>query len=305
MNPIKIFAPATVGNAKCGFDVLGFAVEKPGDIVTLTITEKPQINITVIGNDRIPTDPNKNTCGVAAQKFLQQFAPNNGVDIILNKIMPVGSGLGSSAAGAAATLFGLNKLFRDICSDEQLLSFGMKAEEAACGTGHADNIAPSLFGGFILINSYEPLKIKKIPAPDNLFCTLLHPDTAVNTADARNLLPREIPLQKAVEQMGYLGGFIAGLYSRDFAMMGNSLKDLLAEPHRSKNIPHFDEAMTIIPKYKGLGGGISGSGPSIFALTDNEETAKKIGARWQQIYSTLGCQLYISKINNQGPRIIQ
>ena len=188
---IKIFAPATIGNSKCGFDVLGFAIDEPGDFVTLTLTDNAGIKIEVLGNDDIPTDPKKNTCGVAAQNFLNKFAPNQGLEIILDKKMPIGSGLGSSAAGAAATLFGLNKLFDDICDDEQLLEFGLAAEAAACGAGHADNIAPSLFGGFILINSYTPLKIKKISAPKELYCTIVHPDVEIKTADARTFCLRK------------------------------------------------------------------------------------------------------------------
>lgn len=302
---IKVFAPATIGNAKCGYDVLGFAIHEPGDIVELTLTEKPEINIQVVGNDSIPTNSKKNTCGVAAQKFLQCFAPDQGVDIILHKNMPIGSGLGSSAAGAAATLYGLNQLFNNCCNDEQLLQFGLAAEKAACGAGHADNIAPSLFGGFILINSYTPLKIQKISAPKNLYCTVVHPDVEIKTADARNILPEQVPMATAVKQMGFLAGFISGLYTKDFAMIKNSLQDLLAEPHRSKLIPHFKQAMTVIEKNNGLGGGISGSGPSMFALSKNKITAQSIANKWTKIFKKIGCQAYVSKINDQGPRIIQ
>ncbi len=301
---IKVFAPASVGNSKCGYDVLGFAINEPGDIVELTLTDKPEVNIQVRGNEMIPTDPVKNTCGVAALKFLERFAPGTGVNIILDKQMPIGSGLGSSAAGAAATLFGLNQLFDNICDDEELLEFGLAAEKAACGAGHADNIAPSLFGGFILINSYIPLKIKKISAPENLYCTVVHPDVEIKTADARNLLPKEVSLATAVLQMGYLGGFLAALYTADFEMMKNSLRDLLAEPYRCRLIPHFDDAMEIIENANGLGGGISGSGPSIFALSNDPAIADLIGDHWQKLYASIGCQVYVSQINDQGPKII-
>jgi homoserine kinase len=302
---IKIFAPATIGNSKCGFDVLGFAINEPGDYVTLTLTDNPGINIKVIGNDIIPTDPTRNTCGVAAINFLQHFALEMGVYIILDKRMPIGSGLGSSAAGAAATLFGLNILFDNICDDLKLLEFGLAAEKAACGAGHADNIAPSLFGGFILINSYEPLKIKKISAPKNLYCTIVHPDVEIKTADARDILPREIPMQTAVKQMGYLAGFISSLYTEDFDLMKNSLQDVLAEPKRSNLIPLFDEAMEIMRVTDGLGGGISGSGPSIFALSQGKEIANKIARQWNDLYKKIGCQVYVSEINDNGPKIIE
>ncbi|MBN2280075.1 MAG: homoserine kinase [Candidatus Marinimicrobia bacterium] len=301
---IKVFAPATVGNSKCGFDVLGFAVHEPGDVVTLSLLEEPKIEIVVIGNDHIPTQPDKNTCGVAAGKFLDRVAPDRGVKILLDKKMPVGSGLGSSAAGAAATLYGLNILFDNPCSDEQLLEFGLAAEAAACGAGHADNIAPSLFGGFILIQSYEPLKIKKISAPQNLYCTIVHPDVEIKTAAARKLLPGEIPLKTAVKQMGYLAGFIASLYTEDFELMKNSLQDVLAEPRRSQLIPLFDKALVSIFECGGLGGGISGSGPSLFALSVGQETAAKIAATWKNLYQKIGCQVYVSKINDQGPKIM-
>jgi len=301
---IKVFAPATIGNSKCGFDVLGFAINEPGDFVTLTLIDNPEIYIDVIGNDIIPTDPKKNTCGVAARKFLDHVDPTKGVNIILDKKMPIGSGLGSSAAGAAATLYGLNLLFDNACDDEKLLEFGLAAEAAACGAGHADNIAPSLFGGFILINSYEPLKIKKISAPKDLYCTIVHPDVEIKTADARDILPKEILMQTAVKQMGFLAGFISSLYTEDFDMMKNSLQDVLAEPKRSNLIPLFDEAMEIMENYGGLGGGISGSGPSIFALSKGKETAKDIAKKWNDLYQEIGCQVYVSEINDQGPKII-
>ena len=302
---IKVFAPATIGNACCGFDVLGFAINKPGDIVSLTLTNKPEINITVLGNNKIPSDPKKNTCGVAASEFLSHFAPNKGLDITLEKILPISSGLGSSAAGAAATLFGLNLLFDNICDDLKLLEFGLSAEEAACGAKLADNIAPSLFGGFILINSYSPLSIKKINSPKNLFCTVVHPDIEINTFDARNILPTEIPIQTTIKQMGYLSGFIAALYTADYKLMHNSLHDLLAEPHRSKLIPNFDKAMAVIKNNQGIGGGISGSGPTMFALSKSNKTAEKIGLNWKELYKNIGCQVYVSKINNNGPIVIE
>ncbi len=302
---LTVFAPASVGNATCGYDVLGFALESPGDIVDLTLRDQPGISIMVTGNDMIPTAADKNTCGVAAQQFLQQKASGKGVDIHLHKKMPIGSGLGSSAAGAAATIYGLNLLLGEPCDEMELLSFGLAAEKAACGAGHADNIAPSLFGGFILINSYSPLKIKKLPTPPGLYCTVVHPNIEIKTAEARDLLPTEIPMDKAVRQMGYLGGFVASLFTSDFEMMKNSLQDLLAEPQRAQLIPQFDQAMLIIKDENGVGGGISGSGPSLFALSKNQEIAENIGNRWKKIYNEVGCQVYISQVNDKGPRIIE
>ena len=302
---IKVFASASVGNACCGFDVLGFAVENPGDIVTITLSPEPGVRIKLIGNDKIPTNPIKNTCGVAALNFLAKIAPSQGIDLILDKKMPIGSGLGSSAAGAAATLHGLNTIFDHPCSDTELLNFGLSAEKVACGAGHADNIAPSLFGGFILINSYEPLMIKKILPQHYLYCTIVHPDVVIKTAEARHILPLKIPMKTTVKQMGYLAGFISSLYSEDYAMMQNSLKDLLAQPYRSKLIPYFEKAMSALEKLGGIGGGISGSGPSIFALSKEKDKAEKISQAWQKIYKKIGCQVYVSKINSHGPKILK
>jgi homoserine kinase len=196
---IKVFAPATVANVTCGFDILGFAVDQPGDEVTLILTSTSKVKITAIFGDGgvLPLDPEKNTCGAVVKMFLSAIESDQGVDIILHKKMPLGSGLGSSAASAVAAVFGINKLMGDPMTNQQLLLFAMEGERIACGAAHADNVAPGLFGGFVLIRSYDPLDVVELPTPSELFATLVHPQIEVKTKDARAILRKQIFLRTA------------------------------------------------------------------------------------------------------------
>jgi homoserine kinase len=305
---IKVFAPATVANVSCGFDVLGFAVENPGDEVILKLKSAPGIKISKITGDegRLSKDPEKNTAGVSVQKFLSHIGSKQGIEISLNKKMPLGSGLGSSAASAVAGVFAINQLMGTPMSQEDLLPFAMEGERLACGSAHADNVAPSLMGGFVLIRSYDPLDIIKIPTPKNLFCTIIHPQVEVQTKDARDILRKKILLKDAVIQWGNVGGLIAGLMKSDYDLIGRSMQDVIVEPIRSILIPGFDEVKESAKQAGALGCGISGSGPSIFALSKDEKTARKVGENMQLVFNKLkiGSEVYVSKINNSGPQIL-
>ena len=305
---IKVFAPATVANVSCGFDVLGFAVENPGDEVILRLKDKPGITISKITGDegRLSTAPDKNTVGVSIQQFLKHVQVKQGIDIELTKKMPLGSGLGSSAASAVAGVFAVNQLLGMPMTQQELLPFAMEGERIACGSAHADNVAPSLLGGFVLIRSYDPLDVIKIDIPAKLYCTIVHPHVEVQTRDARDILRKQIPLKDAIIQWGNVAGLIAGLMKPDYDLIGRSMQDVIIEPVRSILIPGFAEVKKSALDAGALGCGISGSGPSIFALSKDKGIADYVGDCMSRVFTNLniGSEVYVSKINNSGPQIL-
>lgn len=305
---VRVFAPATVANVACGFDVLGFAVDQPGDEVTVTTVNEPGITITRITGDNglLPTDPDKNTAGIAVQRMLSHLDSSAGFDIELHKKMPLSSGLGSSAASAVASVVAVNYLLGEPLNNLALLPFVIESERAACGSPHADNAAPALLGGFTLIRSYDPLEVLRLPVPDSLYCTLLHPDVEVQTGHARKLLPPDVPLRDAVIQWGNLGGFITALYRGDYELLGRSMQDVIVEPVRSELIPAFTDLKQAASDAGALACSISGSGPSLFALSTSEQTAESIAEAMAQVCDEqdIKNQTYISAINEVGPRIL-
>lgn len=302
---VRAYAPATVANVACGFDIFGFALERPGDEVVVRLTEAPGVSISAITGDKgvLPLDPAKNTAGVAAMKMLEHLNIQQGVEIEVHKKMPLGSGLGSSAASAAGCLAALNHLLGGRLSTKELIPFAMEGERVACGAAHADNVAPALMGGFVLIRSYSPLDIIKIPSQVALYCTILHPHMEVRTEDSRKLLGNEVSLHKHVQQSGNAAGLVVGLMLGDVALIRNSLQDVIAEPKRSPLIPGFDEIKAAGLAAGALGVSISGSGPSIFALSLTQKDAEIIAEAMFRRCSVRS-SLYISKINDQGPVIL-
>jgi homoserine kinase len=305
---IRVFAPATVANVTCGFDIFGFAIDSVGDEVVLRLCDKPGITIKKITGDegKLPLGPDKNTAGVAIKAFLESTNSHQGVEIDLHKGMPLGSGLGSSAASAVAAVFGANFLFGNLLKREELLKFALEGERIASGEAHADNIAPSLLGGFVVVRSYDPLDIIKIPVPNNLFTTIAHPWIEIRTEDARKILKESIPLKDAVTQWGNVAGFVAGLMKEDYDLIARSMQDVIVEPVRSSLIPGFKKVKESALKAGALGCGISGSGPSIFALSTSEEAARNIGKSMQSEFEGLNIKsdLYISRINKEGAKIL-
>jgi homoserine kinase len=305
---IKAFAPATVANVSCGFDVFGFAVENPGDEVQLTLTQGSEVIIKQITGDggRLPLEADKNTSGVAIQAFLKALGKKQGVEVVLHKHLPLGSGMGSSAASSVAALVGINHLMGEPFSKKDLLPFAMEAERVACGSAHADNVAPSLLGGFVLIRGYDPLDVVSIPTPSDLYCTLVHPHLELKTEDSRQVLKHSISLKDAVTQWGNIAGLVAGLMKPDYALIGRSLKDVIAEPVRALLIPGFDEIKEVAVNEGALGCGISGSGPTIFALSTNRELANQVGKVMQKKFAAfkLNSEIYVSKINEKGAAVI-
>ncbi|PRY41113.1 homoserine kinase [Spirosoma oryzae] len=306
---IRVFAPATVANVACGFDIFGFAVASPGDEVILTRSETPGVRITdIIGDEgRLPREASRNTAGISIQTYLKHIGqPDLGIEMVLNKQMPLGSGLGSSAASAVAGVYAVNELLGRPLTPLQLLPFAMEGERVACGSAHADNVGPSLLGGFVMVRSYNPLDVVRIQTPASLFCTLVHPDIEVNTKDARFILKNEVSLKNTIIQMGNVAGLIAGLMTPDYDLISRSLVDVIIEPVRSILIPEFNEVKQAALDAGALGCSISGSGPSMFALSRDADTAEQIGAAMQQAFLAVGItsEAYVSEINQEGPKVL-
>lgn len=309
METIRVFAPATVANVACGFDIFGFAVDQPGDEVVLTLRNEPGVIITdIIGDDgRLPREAGRNTAGIAIQSYLNHIGRHDvGVDIVLHKQMPLGSGLGSSAASAVAGVFAINELLGRPLTTMELLPFAMEGERIACGSAHADNVGPSLLGGFVVVRSYNPLDVIKIDTPAGMHATLVHPDIEVNTKDARFILRNEVSLKNTIIQMGNVAGLIAGLMKPDYALISRSLVDVIIEPVRSILIPQFDEVKQAALENGALGCSISGSGPSMFALSASADIAQQVGVAMQEAFLSvgIGSEVYVSEINGQGPKVL-
>ncbi len=308
MKSVTVFAPATVANVACGFDIFGFAVNEPGDVAKVTLRENPGVEITRITGDdgKLPKAAEKNTAGFAALRYLETIQSQQGVAIELHKKMPLSSGLGSSAASAVAVLFAINTLFDNRLTKSELLSIALQSEKLACGAAHADNVAPALFGGFLLIRENNPPDIVELPVPENLYCTIIHPEIEINTADARNILAPNVPLKDAVKQWANTAGLVAGLYRKDLTLISRSMNDYIIEPQRARLIPHFYELKKAALDRGALGCSISGSGPSLFALSNSQEIAQKIAGSMSAVLANYKIcnQIYISTINTEGPKII-
>jgi homoserine kinase len=309
VNYIKAFAPATVANVSCGFDIFGFAIEEPGDIVEVRRRDEPGIIITDITGDdgRLPRNAEKNAVTVVMLHLLKHLGLSDfGCEVVLHKNMPLGSGMGSSAASAVAGVVAMNELLDCPLSREELLRFAMEGERIASGSAHADNVGPSLLGGFVVIRSYNPLDIFSIPVPKDLYCTLVHPDIEINTKDARYILRNEVSLKNTIAQMGNVAGLVAGLMKSDYDLISRSMVDVIIEPVRSILIPEFNEVKRAALENGALGCSISGSGPSMFALSRGEETAQRVGVAMQKTFRDAGIEAnkHISGINQGGPVIL-
>lgn len=309
MGSVRVFAPATVANVICGYDILGFAVDAPGDEVIMRKVDKPGIRITRITGDdgKLPYDAAKNTVSVSVQHYLEHIGRADiGIEIELHKKMPIGSGLGSSSASTVAGLFAINTLLGEPLSRMELVPFAMKGEELACGTGHADNVAPALLGGFVLIRSYEPLDIIRLPFPQELHCGIVFPQVDVPTRDARKIIRNNVPLKDAVTQWGNVAGLVSGLFMNDIDLISRSMKDVVVEPVRSILIPDFYRLREIAMENGALSFGISGSGPSVFCFSRSEEISRRINEKLRDHFLWLDTEskLYTSGINANGPVIL-
>ena len=298
---ISIKSPATIANLVCGFDILGLALEEPYDIMTLENTDQPGLEIVHVDDHGLPTVPEQNVSGAALLAMMEELKDVPKWKLTIDKRIKPGSGLGSSAASAAGAVFAANKLLGSPFGNEDLIRFAMFGEKVASGVKHADNITPCLLGGVTLIRSIHPLDIISLSAPE-LFITLVHPQIEVRTADARQILKKEVPLKQAIKQWGNIAGLVAGLMQGDHALIGRSLEDVIIEPVRSILIPGFEETKSRSLEAGALGGGISGSGPSIFMLSKDEKTAAAVEQEMKKVYSAIGIEYktYMTKLNMKG-----
>jgi homoserine kinase len=305
MNSITIKAPATVANLVCGFDVLGMALDAPYDIMEVKLLEESTVRITSRDGFPLPTDPAQNTAGAPLLAMLEELNRPIGFEVIIDKKIKPGSGLGSSAASAAGAVVAANHLLGNIFSKADQVRFAMFGEKVASGVKHADNVAPCIYGGITLIRSIFPLDIISIPAP-HLHVTVVHPQIEVRTADARQILRKEVLLKDAIRQWGNIAGLVAGFTKNDYDLIGRSLEDVIIEPVRSMLIPGFDEVKQKCKEAGALGGGISGSGPSIFMLSKDLPTATEVEKIMKAIYEKIGLDYhtYTTSINLEGVKIV-
>lgn len=303
MDEVRVLAPATVSNVVCGFDCLGFALERPFDEMTVRRIAEHEIRIVNLDDFDLPTDPEKNVAGVALKALLDAANVNFGFEVEVNKHIKPGSGIGSSSASSCGAVVAANILLGGRFSKLELLEFAMQGEMLASGARHADNVAPCIFGGFTLVRSTEPLDVVSLDFPP-LFATVIHPQIEIRTSEARSILPEHVPLKDAVQNWSNLGAFVAALGKGNYALMARSMDDLIVEPARRSLIPKFDEVKDASLAAGALGGGISGSGPSIFMLSSRMETASLVEDAMAAIYAETDVEFntYVSQISSAGVR---
>jgi homoserine kinase len=306
MPEIKVLAPATIANLVCGFDILGMAIKSPFDEMTLSLSDEPGIFISHTDEYHLPEAPEKNVAGVSLQALIDEYKKPVGFNVVIQKNIKPGSGLGSSAASAAGAVVAANHLLGNIFSKEDLVRFAMNGEKLAGGVKHADNVSPCIYGGVTLIRSIFPLDIISLNSPD-LFVTIVHPQIEVRTSDSRQILRKEVQLKDAIKQWGNIGGLIMGFMKNDCELISRSLEDVIVEPVRSILIPGFNEVKFRCKNAGALGGGISGSGPSIFMLSKEEETAYKVEEIMKGIYQKIDVdyKTYVTAINSEGVKIVK
>ena len=306
MNSIKIFSPATVANVSCGFDVLGFCLDVVGDEIIINKSNKPGLRITNIEGEDLPLSIDKNVAGVAAKSYLKKYPSKTGIEIEIYKRIKAGSGIGSSAASAVGTVFGIDKLLKRNSKKIDLINYALDGEKLASGESHADNIAPAMLGGFTLVRDLNSLDIIKLAVPSELVVTIIHPKIELKTSHARSILRKQVPLKKVVKQTANIAGLISGLYLNDYSLISRSLNDEIIEKERSLLIPEYYSLKNAAIDSGALGCGISGSGPSIYALSKGNEIANEIASSFKSIINKLGIDydIYISKINQNGVKSI-
>ncbi len=305
---ISAYAPASVSNVACGFDIMGFALDRPGDTVTVRFTRKNSVTIRSITGCTcsLPMDPVMNTAGAPVIEMLRHFAIRRGVEIEIRKGLPAGTGMGSSAASAVAAAVACNALLDAGLSKEELLEFALHGERIASGGTHVDNLSPSLWGGFVLVRGYDPPDVVQIPTPAALWCAIVRPHMEIRTKEARRILPKAVSLPDVVRQTGNAAGLVAGLMSGDYGLISRSLHDVIAEPARRHLIPSFIELKSAALEAGALGCSLSGSGPAVFALAKSQKLASHIGVAMSAVLRRVSCphSVIVSRINRTGARVI-
>ena len=306
MEVVKVFSPATIANLNCGFDLLGVALEGIGDEIVLRKVPHKGIRITKIEGADLPFETLKNVAGVAGMAMLKDLKLDFGFEIEIYKGIPIGSGIGGSAASAAAVVFGINQFLEHQLSLERLTYYGMKGEALASGNEHADNVAPAIYGGFTLITNYTPLNIVSLPVPEDLYITIIHPQIEIKTKESRAALPSKVNLEDVITQSGNLAGFVSSLYTSDYHLLANSLKDVIVEPHRKSQLPLFDKAKAEALKNGALAFGIGGSGPAMFSICKSKTNAGFVEEKLKELYkdSNIKIDSFVSKVSTVGSKII-
>ncbi|HEY0942198.1 MAG TPA: homoserine kinase [Steroidobacter sp.] len=301
------FAPASIGNVAVGFDVLGHSFQTIGDRVTARRVAKPGVTISAITGTTVdlPLDPEKNTAGMAVLSMVQDLQLDFGIDLTIHKGIPLGSGLGGSAASAVAGVVAANALLPQSLSLLEQLKFALKGEQVASGSRHVDNIAPSLFGGLVLTVGIDNPYVKQIPVPPTVRCVLVHPHMVLNTREARSILSKTVKLSDVIWQTANISGFITGCFTGDLQLIRESLEDVIIEPQRQVLIPGFQAVKQGAMDNGALGCSISGAGPTIFAWceaphAERVRDAMVAGFAAQQMDS----DAWISTLDAVGARIV-
>ena len=307
MNKVRVFAPATVANMGCGFDVMGMTLDGVGDVIAIEVRDGDGIDIVNCSDVELPEDNEKNVVTPAIKAMMAEYGQPRMVVVTIEKKIAPGSGIGSSAASSAAAVYALNVALGRPFSDERLVEFAMEGEKLISGgTPHADNVGPSILGGVVLLRSYEPLDVVRLPVPDNFCCSVVHPEIMVSTRMAREVLPKDIPLRTAVKQWGNVAGLVAGLSLKDVHLIGRAMCDVVVEPYRKQFIPGFDELREKVLVSGALAMNISGAGPSVFALSADMDVARRVGDVMHKHFLELGIDsdMYVSKVSNVGARVL-
>ncbi len=307
---VRVFAPATVGNVVCGFDVLGLALTDPGDEVLARRTDRPGVRIVTITGDegRLPTDPASNAASAAAAAVLQGSGEGGGLDLEIHKGLPIASGMGGSAASAVAGAVAAAALVAPDSAPDRLLACALEGERAAVGAVHADNAAPCLLGGIVLVLPGDPFEMVALPVPAGAAVALVHPPLEMKTAAGRLALPAAVPLTDAIAQWADTAAFVAGLYEEDWARVGRAMVDRVAEPVRHEGVPGFQQAREAAWRAGAVGGGLSGSGPSIFALCPSVAVAEAAGRAMAAVledHGLIGSRVHTGPVARKGARILE
>lgn len=302
---VTVSSPATIANLVCGFDILGLALQEPYDLMTVKLISEPVIRITNTDSFGLPTDPAQNVAGAVLKAVMESCKRDIGFEVSMEKRIKPGSGIGSSAASAAAAAVAANQLLDGIFSTQELISLAMEGEKLASGSRHADNVAPCILGGITLVRSTDPLDVVPIAYPE-LCVTVIHPQIEVRTSDARQVLKPEVSLKQAIQQWGNVAGLVAGLFRKDYDLIGRSLEDVIIEPQRSILIPGLPEVKKACKATRALGGGISGSGPSLFMLSRDVAAAREVESAMKAVYDQLniGYNSYVTGISSQGVSVV-
>ena len=306
MKEIKVFAPASIANLSCGYDILGVCLDNIGDEITVRKTKKKGITIKKVSGQKLSTDISVNVAGVSATALLNESKVNCGFEIEIHKGIKPGSGIGSSAASSAGSVFAINKLIGEPYSNKELIKFAMQGEMAASGSKHADNVAAVLLGGFTFVRNSVENDYFKLNTPIEIAFTVIHPKIELKTKDSRAVIKDKVSIKNMIEQSANLGAFISGLYTENYDLIRRSVKDVVIEPLRSVLIPKFEEIKSASINSGALSCGISGSGPSVFAICKGITTANKVGEAMKKVYRNLNLEydIHISCVNDKGIRIL-